>query len=251
MPTTRVDLHVKVLDDTVVDRARARGIDVLVYAPHFERLPTIRDTARRYSTDDLLIVPGREIFTGPWSDRRHLLGIGLTDPIPDFITLDGAFEALTNQDAAILVPHPTFLTVSLTRDQITEWRESLDAIETYNPKHLSHHNRRAVDIVEELEVPAYGSSYAHLPSTVGEVWTEFDTAIDTEPDLLAALEDGVDRRVAHRSGPRHRFQCAVEFTHLAWENSWKKIDRVFLSGMEPTHPSHVAYDGRYDDVAVY
>ncbi|PHQ46649.1 metal-dependent phosphoesterase, partial [Halorubrum sp. C3] len=39
-PQTRVDAHVKVLDDEVVARAKDRGIDALVYAPHFTRLPT-------------------------------------------------------------------------------------------------------------------------------------------------------------------------------------------------------------------
>lgn len=251
MPTTRVDLHVKVLDDTVVDRARAQGIDVLVYAPHFQRLPAIRETAATYSTDDLLVVPGREIFAGSWSDRRHLLGIGLTEPVPDFITLDGAIESLAAQDAAVLVPHPTFLTVSLTRDQIHNHRDIIDAIETYNPKHLSHHNHRAVDVAETLSIPSFGSSYAHLTQTVGEVWTDFEADIGSEADLVTALTSGVDRTVAHRTGANHRFRCAVEFAHLGWENTWKKIDRVFLSGMEPTHPNHVAYDGRFDDLAVY
>ncbi|PSP27587.1 metal-dependent phosphoesterase, partial [Halobacteriales archaeon QH_2_65_14] len=32
---TRVDPHVKILDDEVVRRAKRAGLDVLVYAPHF------------------------------------------------------------------------------------------------------------------------------------------------------------------------------------------------------------------------
>ena len=42
---TRVDLHVKILDETVVDRAKARDLDVLVYAPHFEHIEAIRERA--------------------------------------------------------------------------------------------------------------------------------------------------------------------------------------------------------------
>jgi hypothetical protein len=38
---------------------------------------------------------------------------------------------------------------------------------------------------------------------------------------------------------------------LGYENSWEKVDRLFLSGTEPTHPGHIAYGGRFDDVAVY
>jgi hypothetical protein len=57
--------------------------------------------------------------------------------------------------------------------------------------------------------------------------------------------------VFHRDGPAHTLRRHVEFAHLGYENSWKKLDRLFLSGTEPTHPSNVAYDGRFDDVAVY
>lgn len=251
MPTTRVDLHVKVLDDAVVDRAKARGLDALVYAPHFQRVPEIRETAAAYSSEDLLVVPGREIFAGPWNDRRHLLGVGVTDPVPDFIDLPTAFEALTGQDAAVLVPHPTFLTVSLDADEVAANVARIDAVETYNPKHLAHHNDRAVELVADLEVPAFGSSYAHLPGTVGEVWTTFDRDITSEAALVEALQTGVQRTVAHRPGAGHRLRCLAEFGHLAWENSWQKIDRVLLSGMEPTHPRHVAYDGEFEDAAVY
>ncbi|MFW6320736.1 MAG: PHP domain-containing protein, partial [Halohasta sp.] len=56
-------MHTKILTDAVVDRAKRRGLDVLVYAPHFTRLPEIRRRAARYSDDDLLVVPAREIFT--------------------------------------------------------------------------------------------------------------------------------------------------------------------------------------------
>ncbi len=84
-----VDMHVKILDERVASRAKARGIDVLVYAPHFERLPDIRAKAAEFTDDELLVVPAREVFTGTWRQRRHLLAIGLEDPIPDFITFDG------------------------------------------------------------------------------------------------------------------------------------------------------------------
>jgi hypothetical protein len=57
--------------------------------------------------------------------------------------------------------------------------------------------------------------------------------------------------VCHRSGIGHRLRGAAEFAHLGYENSWEKLDRLFLSGTEPTHPRNIAYDGRFDGVAVY
>jgi predicted metal-dependent phosphoesterase TrpH len=249
--TTRVDAHVKVLDEDVVSRAKAADLDVLVYAPHFTRLADIRERAAAYSDDDLLVVPGREIFTGSYRDRKHVLAVGLDSGIPDFVTLDGAFAALDRQDAAVLAPHPTFLNVSLSPEDVETYRGRLDGVETYNPKHLPHHDRRARRLAAAHDLPGFGSSYAHLASTVGEVWTEFEADIDSERDLVDALTSGVERTVCHRDGASHRRQRFAERAHLLWENTWEKVDRILLSGTEPTHPRHIAYGGEFDEVAVY
>ncbi|MFB6134145.1 MAG: PHP domain-containing protein [Halanaeroarchaeum sp.] len=249
--STRVDLHVKVLDEDVVRRAKERGIDVIVYAPHFERLPSIEETARDFTDEQVLVVPAREIFTGSWRDRKHVLAVGLTDPIPDFITLSDAMDALEAQGAAVLAPHPDFLTVSLTPGDLQRYESLIDAVEVYNPKHLPPHNAGALKLAHSGEFPTYGSSYAHLPGTVGEVWTTFDRPIESAADLVDALRSDAPRRVERRTGLAHQARCALEFAHLGYENSWKKIERLFLSGMEPTHPDHIAYEGAFDDASVY
>ena len=248
--TTRVDMHVKVLDEEVVARAKARGLDALVYAPHFTRLPDVRAAAERFSDSDLLVVPAREVFTGTWRERRHVLAFGLTDPVPDFVTFEGAMAEFARQDAAVLIPHPEFANVSVGEAAVRA-RPDVHAVETYNAKCLARHNRRARAIARESGVPGFGSSYAHLRTTVGEAWTEFDRAIDSASDLVEAVRERAPRRVCRRSGVGHRVRGLAEFAHLGYENTWEKIDRLFLSGTEPTHPGHVAYDGRYDDVRVY
>jgi len=247
----RVDMHVKVLDDDVVARAKRRGIDALVYAPHFTRLPEIRARATRYSDDELLVVPARELFTGDWQSRKHVLALGLSEPVPDFLSLEGTMAELRRQDAVVVVPHPEFLSVSLDVDQITEYRDLLDAIEVYNPKHWARHNGRAREIASETGLSPFGSSYAHLPRTIGEVWTTFDQSFEDESAFLDGLQTGVDRRVYHREGLGHALSCKLEFGHLFWENSWKKFDRIYLQGTEATHPGHIAYANRFDDVRVY
>ena len=249
---TRVDTHVKVLDDRVFERAKERGIDVLVYAPHFTRLPTIRERARTYTDDDLLVVPGRELFTGDWRSRKHVLAFGLSEPVPDFITLDGAMAELDRQDATVVAPHPEFFNVSLRESDVRTHGDVIDAVETYNQKHWPGHNRRARAIADAVGKPRTASSYAHLRRTVGAAWTAFDRGIDDEKALSAAVGDPeVGRRIGHYAGTRHRIDCLAEFAHLGWENSWQKVDRVLLSGTESTHARHVAYGGRFDDVAVY
>jgi predicted metal-dependent phosphoesterase TrpH len=251
MDEFRVDAHVKVLDGRVVERAKERDLDALVYAPHFTRLPEIEARAERFSDDELLVVPGREVFTGDWRNRKHVLAVGLSEPIPDFISLEAAMAEFERQDAAVLAPHPAFATVSLEAHDLRAHGERIHAVEVYNPKHWSNHNDWARDLAREFGLPAFGSSYAHLRGTVGEVWTTFEERFETAEDLVAALKRGAPRRVYHRDGAGHRLRCAAEFGHLFYENSWKKLDRLFLSGTEPTHPHHIAYDGQFDDVSVY
>ncbi|QGX96627.1 PHP domain-containing protein [Haloplanus rallus] len=244
-------MHVKVLDEDVVERAKARDIDALVYAPHFTRLPTIRERAARFSDDELLVVPAREVFTGPWYARRHLLAIGLEDPVPDFVSFEGALAAFDRQDAAVLVPHPEMLNVSCSRAEVAAHADAVHAVETYNAKCLPPQNRRCRAVARETGLPGFGSSYAHLRRTVGEVWTRFEDPLDSEAALVEALRTGAPRRVVHRGGADHHLRGLAEFAHLGVENTWGKLDRLFLSGTEPTHPRHIAYDGRFDDVAVY
>jgi predicted metal-dependent phosphoesterase TrpH len=246
-----VDLHVKVLDEDVVRRAKASGLDALVYAPHFTRLPEIRSRAERFSDDDLTVYPARELFTGTWQRRRHVLAVGLGEPVPDFLTLDGAMAELRRQGAAVLVPHPGFLSVSLGLEALETYRETIDAIEVYNPKHLPHNNRRARRFARETGLPAFTSSYAHLRGTVGEAWVSFEECLADEAALVDALVNGAPRTVGHRDGVGHALRRGLEFAHLGYENSWEKFDRVMLQGTAATHPDHVAYDGEFDDVKVY
>ena len=247
----RVDLHVKVLNDVVVDRARRGGLDAIVYAPHFTRLPEIRERAAAYTTDDLLVVPAREVFTGPWNDRKHVLALGLSDPVPDFIALDRAMAEFERQDAAVLVPHPEFATVSLTESDLRTYRETIDAIEIFNPKHLRWHNKRARELSETFDLPPFTSSYAHLATSVGVAYTAFDERIEDENDLVSALKDGTGRRVVYENGFRRWRTTLSELAHLGYENTWQKFDRCFLQGTEPTHPEQLAYDGRFDGASVY
>ncbi|MFC7155488.1 PHP-associated domain-containing protein [Halomarina halobia] len=242
-------MHVKILDARVVERAKARGLDAVVYAPHFTRLPSIEAKARAFSDDDLLVIPAREIFTGSWRDRKHVLAVGLSKPIPDFVTLDGAMREIDRQGAAALAPHPEFLNVSLSRADIE--RYDVRAVEVYNPKHWEVHNERAREIARLTGLPGFGSSYAHLRGSVGEAWTTFEEPIEGAADLAARLRSGASMRVFRRDGVEHNVRRALEFAHLGYENTWGKVDRVLLSATEPTHPGHVAYEGRFDDVRVY
>ncbi|MFW6448999.1 MAG: PHP-associated domain-containing protein [Halobacteriota archaeon] len=242
----RVDLHVKVLDGPTLEIARRRGIDAVVYAPHFTPWPEIRRRAAALSTEDLLVVPAREIFTGPWRDRKHVLALDLERPIPDFIPLEDAMAELADQGACVLAPHPAYLTISLTPADLRRYRDRFAAVEGFNPKFLPWHGPRARRLARSLERPAFASSYAHLRSSVGAAWTDLEGPVETERDLLEALRAGRIAGIGHLDGLEFRRIAALELGHIVYENSLEKARRVLGPGREPTHPSHARYGDRFD-----
>jgi predicted metal-dependent phosphoesterase TrpH len=248
---TRVDPHVKILDSEVVRRAKAEDIDMLVYAPHFTNIETIRHRAEFHSDDELLVVPAREYFTGTWNERRHVLAIDPEEPIPDFISLEDTMAELERQDPAILAPHPEFLSVSLSREDILEYSDQIHAVEAYCPKHWGYHNERAEEIAEGAGLSRYGSSYAHLYFTLGEVFVEFEEDLETVEDLSDAIKRGAPRKIVHEDGLLHQAKCKVEFFHLTWENTYDKFMRVVVKGTEETNPFYPVYDERFHEMSAY
>lgn len=245
---SRVDLHVKVLNDRVRQRAINVGLDAIVYAPHFTPWPEIVASARRYSDDQLTVVPAREIFTGSWRDRAHVLALDLTHPVPDFISLEQTMTALRRQDACIVVPHPSFLSMSLSSDAIRRYRADIDAIEVYNPKFLPWHEPRARRLAAAIDRPVYASSYAHLASTVGQVSVDLDTAITDQRDVIEAIRDGAIDGMNIPSRLTRLPYVLGEQAHLVWENTWMKAKRVLSPGLEATHPDSPLYDGWFERI---
>jgi len=150
---------------------------------------------------------------------------------------EGALAAFERQGAAVLVPHPEFLTLSMTERDIETYADRVDAVEVYNPKHWPWDDRRAREIARESGLQTYISSYAHLTPTIGEAWVEFDRPIDSAAGLVDALRSGAPRRMYHRDGVGHVLKRRIEFAHLGWENSYEKFERVVVNGDEPTHPA--------------
>jgi predicted metal-dependent phosphoesterase TrpH len=248
---TRVDLHVKILDEAVVQRAKEADLDVLVYAPHFTHISDIRTRAERFSDEELLVVPAREYFIGHWSQRRHVLAIDPDEPVPDFMPLDVTMAELESQETTVLAPHPGFLTMSLSRAEIHEYRHLIDAIDVYCPKASRFHNQRMQSIAAETDLPPYVSSYAHRRPTIGEVWVEYDRSIETAGDLRAAIESDAPCRLYRNDGRTHRVRCTLEALDLVRENTVAKFERVVLDGREATNPYSSGYDTRFAEGCVY
>lgn len=246
MGAAKLDAHVKLLNTAVCERAIAGGIDALVYAPHFTPWPDIVDRAEHFSSEDLLVVPGRELFTGPWNERRHLLALGLTEPIPDFISLERTLAELDEQGATVVVPHPTYLSMSMSTADIHRYRAHLDAIEVYNPRCLPWHHARARELASRLDLPIVASSYAHLRSSVGTGWVELTERPVSPADVISSINGGLVDGVGTIGSFGRRVTAGKELGHMCWENTGKKLAMALSSQQVATHPSAAIYAGRFD-----
>lgn len=245
MTPALVDPHVKVLDERVRRLAIQRGLDAIVYAPHYTAWPSIVERAERFTDDRLMVVPAREVFTGTWRDRKHVLAIGLSQPVPDFLSLETTLSVLAEQDAAVVAPHPGYLTMSLSPGDVEVHRDVFDAVEVYNPKFLPWHEHRARRLAERLDLSPVASSYAHLRGSVGAAAVQLERSVSAPRDVVDALRNGAISDVEIPAGTTHWRRSAPELAHLAWENTGARIRRSVARGAVATHPSAPVYEGRF------
>lgn len=246
MATSRVDPHVKILDDRVYHRAIELNLDAIVYAPHFTPWPEIVERAEYYTDEQLTVVPGREIFTGTWRRRKHVLALGLDEPIPDFISLESAMDALREQDACVIIPHPGYLTMSLPAEDVQTYREVIDAVEVFNPRFLPWHAPRARSIATNVQRTPIVSSYAHLVSTVGVASVTLDRSVSSPDAVIDSIRAGAISELEVPPWGRRWRHGAGELADLVHENTIAKLRRVRGSDIEATHPEAPLYNGRFD-----
>lgn len=246
MPTVRVDPHVKVLDERVRHRAKRHDLDAIVYAPHYTPWPSIVERAMAVSDAELTVIPAREVFTGSWRHRKHVLALDLDEPVPDFLTLEHTMARLREQEACVIAPHPGYLSMSLTPADVETYRAEIAAVEVYNPKFLPWHTRRARTLADRLELPAIASSYAHLCGTVGSVAIDLEVSRHDRAGIIEALRRGAVTAVSLPDRHERLRRSGAELAHLAWENSGIRIRRSLAGGPVATHPSAPIYQSLDD-----
>lgn len=237
----RIDTHVKVLSPPIRERAIDRGVDGVVYAPHFTPWPAIVERARALATEDFVVVPAREIFAGSWRTRQHVLALDLEEPVPDFLPLEETMRRLATQDACVVVPHPSYLTMSMDRAAIDRYADQIDAIEILNGRFLPWHGPRARQIADHHDVPALAASYAHLPHTVATAWAELAPTDAAADAVVEAIRSGDIEGIGHHGRLVRGLSTTAELGHLVYENTVRKLRQSVQSEPVPTHPTAPLY----------
>jgi predicted metal-dependent phosphoesterase TrpH len=165
----KIDLHIhssyspdgNISPEDIVKIARRKGLNGVAVTDH----DTVRGglEAKKYETDDFIVIVGAEIRT----DRGEVIGLFLSKEIQSTGFKDVVIE-IKAQGGLVVVPHP-FDGMRRSAFRITDKEASfVDAIEGYNARCiLPMYNRRAVTFARKHNLPVVAGSDAHHANEIG------------------------------------------------------------------------------------
>jgi len=131
----------------------------------------------RGTVPDFIIIPGIEIST----DRGHLLGIGIQEPIVSKGII-AAIDEIHDAGGVAAIPHPG----RLFSGAIQRYDDlNVNAIEAINGRSFPAQNKKAAFIANGLNLATIGGSDAHFLWEVGSAFTISEA--QTTDDLIAAI----------------------------------------------------------------
>ena len=157
---------------------RERGLDGLAITDH--------NVLAQDLDDELVILPGIEIS----SRDGHIIGLGLSDPIPRGLSPDETIRRIRDQNGVSIIPHPYDLFRSSVRPHLLTVRP--DAIEVINSSSFLHSVtwKRARKFAESENYPMTAGSDSHIPQTIGRAYTEIECGSRNTGSILASLVSG-------------------------------------------------------------
>ncbi len=198
MTYLRLDLHVHTYasgDSTsrpeeILRHAKHAGLDTLAITDHH----TLEVAKAMAQSNPFRIIVGEEIST----EKGDLIGLFLTERIPQGLKLDRALELIRLQHGLACVPHPGdqkrhSLTLETTRELAANAKVEL--IEWGNSKNKTPLNSRT-SLTAKYPVSYVASSDSHVESAVGSSYTEVEAVLPlTATSLLDCLAGA---RLIHR-----------------------------------------------------
>ena len=170
----------------LVARAREVGLDRVAVTDHH----TLDGALRARDLDPERVIVGEEITARCGTD---VIGLYLTTRIARRLPLERIVDEIRAQNGVVYLPHP-FAYLRDARRRFERAVPLVDIVEVWNSRAFyGPWNRRAMEEVSALGLPAAGGSDAHFSRELGRAWTVFPPFVDA-----ASL-----KRVAPRGRPQH------------------------------------------------
>ncbi len=206
----------------LVEAARSAGIDLIAVCDH-DTMAAAAETVARGEELGVAVVPGQEITTR-WPAQTHIVGWFLRRPVRMGMSVEDTVDAIHDQGALAVVPHPFMPTffASIQPGMLERLidRRRLDAIEVMHPSPTTPGRRRQLVAFYEAHRERLGAAVAGSDSHFGEhdlgrVLTAFEgsSAADFRRAVEAATTRphlGVRRRVPAGLAARQQVRSLVE-----------------------------------------
>jgi predicted metal-dependent phosphoesterase TrpH len=143
----------------MVRQARKAGLTGIALTDHGVNTgwEEAREEARRQG---IIFIPGIELYT----DRGHLIGLGLNEFIPSYLPLGEALERIREQGALSVAPHP----FDIRADGIGNSFVRADAVEVFNSMNIDRFsNIMAKSRALKAGKPMVVGSDAHMLEAIG------------------------------------------------------------------------------------
>lgn len=171
----------------MVEAAIMAGLDGIAVSDHnTTRGGLVAAKVAREIKKDFLVIPSLEIKT----KEGDILALGVLEEVnikSRTITADEAVEKMREIGAVLIAPHP------YSREGIGEAlveKLAFDAIEVFNSRMLSRHNKKAKELALKLGLPMIACSDAHIADDVGNAITAINTNELSIESVKNALREG-------------------------------------------------------------
>jgi len=201
----------------LVAAALKAGLDLIAVTDH-DTMASVIEVQQRGAAEGLAVVPGQEITTA-WPAQTHVMGWFLEQPVKRGMSLDDTVDAIHDQGALAIVPHP-FMPVYFGSIQPGMLRRLLerrhvDGIEMMFTVPIGNRRRRLLkDFYERnrdrLGAPVGGSDCHFGAHDIARVVTEYEGDFRTAVRLRTTI-------------PRVRRDASTVPPGMALRQQWRAL----------------------------
>ena len=159
--------------ETILDRARAMNVDVLIVTDH-ETMNGARDVRIRSNGNPKFAVMAAEYKT----EKGDIIGLFLRQEIRTRNSGEVMAE-IHAQDGLVVLPHP-YKGHKLDNELL----EHVDLIEVHNSRCSEEENRSARELSQKLNLPSLGGADAHCAGELAAALNEFSAELPTDEAAL-------------------------------------------------------------------
>jgi hypothetical protein len=170
--------------DTLLETAKARGLDAIAITDHNEISGALEARDR---ADGIKVIVAEEIKT---ADQGEVIGLFIEEKIPRGLSLEETIAALKDQGGIVYVPHPFDRMHSVPDyEHLLKVVEDIDAIEVFNPRvAFSTFNEEAARFAAKYRITAGAGSDSHVAQGLGSVKIRMRD-FDGPAEFIASLRD--------------------------------------------------------------